>query len=195
MSRYATGYITIYDVADGAVGPQGPSLIVNSNRPAAFTATDGTLDVAQSDIVFTTLASGIDTPVYVWSFSGDFEVAPTIPSSSSSTATVTAANFGTAKSATVTCTVNSVYVDVVTIVRLETSTAEAGATLGMSDTEAGLIFSPDVTTINGGNITTGSLQANQITTGIGGNRIDINNDSIKVYNNGVLRVVLGILPT
>ena len=55
------------------------------------------------------------------------------------------------------------------------------------------IYSPSTTTINGGKITTGSLYANQITTGTGNERIEINNDSIRVYNGGVLRVKIGNL--
>lgn len=111
----------------GAAGVQGPSVSVMSDRVLAFTATDGTLDAAQADIVFTANLSGIASPTYVWTFSG-FQTAPT--NSGAATQTITAAQFGTAKAATVTCTVNGTFVDRLTIVRLEKSTAAAGATVG-----------------------------------------------------------------
>ena len=111
----------------GAAGAQGPSVVVNANLPEVFTATDGTLDSGQANIVFTTLVSGVTTPTYVWTFSG-FQTAPT--NSGTSTQTITAAQFGTSKSATVTCTVNGVYLDTITVVRLEKTTAAANATVG-----------------------------------------------------------------
>jgi len=111
----------------GAAGAQGPSVVVNANLPEVFTATDGTLDAGQANIVFTALVSGITTPTYVWTFSG-FQTAPT--NSGTSTQTITAAQFGTSKSAIVTCTVNGVYLDTITVVRLEKTTAAAGATVG-----------------------------------------------------------------
>lgn len=107
----------------------GNAVSVNSNRTANFTATDGTLDAAQADIIFTATALGIASPTYVWTFSG-FQTAPT--NSGTSTQTITAAQFGTSKAAFVTCTVNGTYVDSITIVRLEKSTAAAGATVGAS---------------------------------------------------------------
>lgn len=111
----------------GAVGAQGPSVLVTPDRVTTFTATDGTLDASQANIVFTASVSGVASPTYVWSFSG-FQTAPT--NSGTSTQTITAAQFGTAKSAIVTCTVNDTYTDKVTVVRLEKSTAAAGATVG-----------------------------------------------------------------
>lgn len=113
--------------ATGAVGAQGPSVLVTPDRVTTFTATDGTLDASQANIVFTASVSGVTSPTYVWSFSG-FQTAPT--NSGTATQTITAAQFGTAKSAIVTCTINGTYTDKVTIVRLEKSTAAAGATVG-----------------------------------------------------------------
>lgn len=113
--------------AAGATGAQGPSVLVTSDRATTFTATDGTLDASQANIVFTASVSGVASPTYVWSFSG-FQTAPT--NSGAATQTITAAQFGTAKSAIVTCTVSGTYTDKVTIVRLEKSTAAAGATVG-----------------------------------------------------------------
>ena len=111
-------------------GAQGPSVIVTANRPTTFTATDGVLDSGQSDITFTASVSGVSNPTYTWSFSG-LQTNPT--ASTTNTQTITAAQFGTAKSAIITCTVGA-YSDVVTIVRLEKSTAAAGATVGADST-------------------------------------------------------------
>lgn len=111
----------------GIQGIQGPSVLVTPDRVSTFTATDGTLDASQANIVFTAAVSGVASPTYVWSFSG-FQTVPT--NSGTSTQTITAAQFGTAKSAIVTCTVNDTYTDKVTVVRLEKSTAAAGATVG-----------------------------------------------------------------
>jgi len=127
----------------GETGPQGPSVVVNSSRPATFTATDTVLDSGQSSIVFTASTSGVTTPTYEWSFSG-FQSTPT--NNSNATQSVAASQFGTSKSATITCTVNGTYVDVVTIVRLEESTAAAGANfLDLSAgamNNASLVFNP-----------------------------------------------------
>ena len=106
-------------------GPQGPAVVLTFSRATTFTSTDGTLDSGQSDIVFTANLSGITSPTYVWSFSG-FQTAPT--ASTTNSQTITAAQFGTSKSATVTCTVNGTYSDNATVVRLEKSTAAPNAT-------------------------------------------------------------------
>ncbi len=129
---WSTPYI---DAVAGAAGAQGPSVVVTPNIQAAFTATDGTLDAKNlvptpqinPDITFTAVVSGITSPSYVWSFSG-FPVGSVPTNSGAATQVVTALQFGVAKSALVTCTVSGAYVDKVTIVRLEKSTAAAGAT-------------------------------------------------------------------
>ena len=110
----------------GATGATGPAVVVTPSRPASFTSTDGVLDAAQAAIVFTTAVSGVAGPTYTWAFSG-LQTNPT--ASTTNTQTITAAQFGTAKSAIVTCTVGT-YKDTLTIVRLEKSTAAAGATVG-----------------------------------------------------------------
>lgn len=110
----------------GAKGDQGPSVTVTANRAMSFTSTDGTLDTSQADIVFTAATSGITSPTYAWTFTG-LQTNPT--ASTTATQTVTAAQFGTSRSATVTCTVGT-YKQTLTIVRLEKSTADAGATVG-----------------------------------------------------------------
>lgn len=112
--------------ATGAKGDQGPSVTVTANRAMSFTSTDGTLDTGQADIVFTAATSGIASPTYAWTFAG-LQTNPT--ASTTATQTVTAAQFGTSRSATVTCTVGT-YKQTLTIVRLEKSTADAGATVG-----------------------------------------------------------------
>lgn len=131
----------------GATGSTGPSVLVTPDRVTTFTATDGTLDASQANIVFTASVSGVASPTYVWSFSG-FQTAPT--NSGTSTQTITAAQFGTAKSAIVTCTVNGTYTDKVTIVRLEKSTAAAGATVGApAGTYVGSTLAQDVESTTG----------------------------------------------
>lgn len=120
----ARGSITIIDVMDGA---NGSAVSVSPSRALSFTATDGALDAGQSNITFTATTSGLSNPTFVWTFSG-FETAPS--NSGTSALTVTAAQFGTSKSATVTCTVNGSYSATATIVRLEKSSAAAGATVG-----------------------------------------------------------------
>lgn len=110
--------------ATGSTGSAGPAVVVTSDRPATFTATDGTLDGAQANLVLTAVTQGLTGPTFAWTFSG-LQTNPT--ASTTASQTITAAQFGTAKSAIVTCTVNGSLVDKVTIVRLEKSTAAPGA--------------------------------------------------------------------
>lgn len=112
--------------AQGAQGVQGPTVTITANRALSFTATDGTLNGSQADIVFTATTTGITSPTYAWSFTG-LQTNPT--ASTTASQTITAAQFGTSNSATVTCTVGT-YKETLTIVRLEKSTAAAGATVG-----------------------------------------------------------------
>lgn len=116
----------------GATGPQGPTVSVSPNRAATFTATDNTLDASQANIVFTASVTGIGSASYAWSFARQDGSGTTPTASTSATYTITQANFGTSRSATVTCTVNGTYTDTYTIVRLEKSTAAPGATAGPS---------------------------------------------------------------
>ena len=110
----------------GTQGVQGPTVTITANRALSFTSTDGTLDASQTDIVFTAATTGITSPTYAWSFTG-LQTNPT--ASTTASQTITAAQFGTSRSATVTCTVGT-YKETLTIVRLEKSTAAAGATVG-----------------------------------------------------------------
>lgn len=123
----SVGAITIVDVNDGA---PGPAVVVTGNRPLNFTATDGVLDSAQPNIVLTAEVFGLASAAYVWTFLG-FETSPV--SSGTSVQTITMAQFGTSRAASVTCTVNGLYTSQVTIVRAERSTAAAGATVGADD--------------------------------------------------------------
>lgn len=110
----------------GVQGVQGPAVTITANRALSFTSTDGALDAGQVDIVLTAATSGIASPTYAWTFAG-LQTNPT--ASTTATQTVTSAQFGTSRSATVTCTVGT-YKETLTIVRLEKSTAAAGATVG-----------------------------------------------------------------
>jgi hypothetical protein len=206
ISGWSTPVISLQNGANGANGAQGPSALMTSSRAASFTATDGTLDASQTDIVFTTQVSGVTSPTYVWSFSG-FQTAPT--NGGLSTQTVTAAQFGTSKSAIVTCTVSGVYVDKMTVVRLEKTTAAAGATVGGTFGGAGGAGGNISGTINSGNVSTyissaaiGSAQIGSINlvgnfnvaSATAGERMTMDSTVIKVYDaNGVLRVKLGNL--
>jgi hypothetical protein len=131
--------------------------MVTANRTTAFTATDGTLDASQANIVFTAAVSGVASPSYVWTFSG-FQTSPT--NSGTNTLTVTQAQFGTSKAATITCTVNGTYVDRITIVRLEKSTAAANATVGAT---IGVNLSGQITPANASTfIANAAIQSAQI---------------------------------
>ena len=144
----SVGSITIVDVNDGA---PGPAVVVTGNRPLNFTATDGVLDSAQPNIVLTAEVFGLASAAYVWTFLG-FETSPV--SSGTSVQTITMAQFGTSRAASVTCTVNGLYVSQVTIVRAERSTAEAGATVGATFGDYNGVGKNISGTITPGNVTT-----------------------------------------
>jgi hypothetical protein len=114
---------------DGQSG-LGSTVSITSNREVSFTATDGTIDAGQADIIFTANIINMTSPIYSWTFSG-FQTAPS--NSGTSSQTISATHFGTSKSAKVTVTVTNnsqTYTDDYTIVRLEKSSAAAGATVG-----------------------------------------------------------------
>lgn len=144
----SVGSITIVDVNDGA---PGPAVVVTGNRPLNFTATDGVLDSAQPDIVLTAEVFGLASAAYVWTFLG-FETSPV--SSGTSVQTITMAQFGTSRAASVTCTVNGLYTSQVTIVRAERSTAAAGATVGATFGDYNGVGKNISGTITPGNVTT-----------------------------------------
>lgn len=203
--------------AAGAAGAQGPSAMITPSRALAFTATNGTLDAAQADIVLTAAVSGVSSPTYVWSFSG-FESTPT--NSGATTQTITAAHFGNAKNATVTCTVSGTYKDVATIVRLEVNTSDAvkangalqkagdaitgqvtfatnGGILAATDANNGVFMGPSGLVGKKAGVNTFVLDAQGqlgIASATSGARMEIKNNVIKVYDaSGVVRVQLGDL--
>lgn len=186
----------------GVAGAQGPAVVLLSNRPASFTSTDGTLDGSQANIVFTANVQGIDSPTYAWSFSG-LQTNPT--ASTTNTQTITAAQFGTSKSAIVTVTVNGTIVDKMTIVRLEKSTAAAGATVGatIGTNLYGKITSANASTYIA-NAAIGAAQIGSISlvgtnnfnvkSATTGQRMEMDSRVIKIFDaSGVLRVQIGDL--
>lgn len=138
---------------DGKDGAGGPSVVVTASRATAFTSTDGNIDpksaTVNQDITFTAVVDGFVSPTITWSFSG-FTNTPA--NSGLPTQTITRDQFGTSKAATVTCTVTGAEgtaKEVITVVRLEKSTAAAGADVTSTKLETGV-------TINSGGITMGS---------------------------------------
>lgn len=177
----------------GAVGPAGPVVSVTTSRSAVFTATDGSLDGGQTNITLVATVAGIASPTYVWSFDG-FQTSPN--NSAASSQAITAAQFGTAKSATVTCTVNGAFVDRVTIVRLEKSSAAAGATVGavIGENLGGQITSSNVSTFIA-DAAMGSAQIAELAVGTakigdlavtGAKIADLSVDSLKIQNLSVI---------
>lgn len=109
----------------GADGVGGPTVSITSSRPTTFTYTDGVFDSGQSNITLTATVNNLVSPTLSWTFQG-FEVNPT--DSTTTTQVITSAQLGVMRSAKVTITANGLYVDTITIVRLDKSTAAAGAT-------------------------------------------------------------------
>ena len=126
--------------AVGAAGAQGPTVRITTNRAATFVSNDNTLATAQADIVFTATTSGITATSYAWTFYADSDILPVVLSGvtvNASSCTLTQTQFGNAatqvKSVKVVCIVNNgvaAYTDHITVVRLDNSTAAAGATVG-----------------------------------------------------------------
>jgi hypothetical protein len=133
----------------GDQGPIGPSIVLNPSRGLTFSSIDGAIQ-GDSDIVFTATVTGIANPTYSWATLG----ASSAPAASySNTYSISAANFGTAKSVVVQCTVGSFVVSAV-IYRAERSTAQAGATVG-ADWISNLTSKP--TSLSGINTTESDL--------------------------------------
>lgn len=129
-----TKIYTISKSKAGAVGGLGPTVVITYDRSLTFNSTDTTLVTGQSNIVLTAnTANMTGTITYAWSGSY-FDVNPT--AGTSSTYTITAAAFNSveaSRAGKITCSVtnNSItYKDTVTITRLNSSTAAAGATVG-----------------------------------------------------------------
>ncbi len=191
--------------ATGSTGAVGGTITLTSSRVASFTATDGTLDAEQSSITLTANLLNITGATYAWAFSG-FQTAPT--ASTTATQVITSAQFGTSTGAKVTCTVTAgsvTYKDDISIVRLEKSTAEAGATVGA---EIGTNLTGQITSTNAStfiaNAAIGSAQIGSIAlvgtnkfsvkSATAGARMEMDSRAIKIYDaSGILRVQLGDL--
>lgn len=151
---------TLYTVKGdtGAQGTSGPTVIISCNRSPVFTATDNVLnaflseekgnnavnseagtpfdienitDIGVQTLTFTATTYNMTGQTYAWTVSLDGGTATSL--GTASTATLSASTFGTTKQAQVKCTVtyNSVaYVDTINVTKLDSSTANAGATLG-----------------------------------------------------------------
>ena len=217
-STVATDYNwSLIQGPQGAQGPQGPSLLVNPNRALVFTATNGVLDITQADIVFTATVSGVASPTYFWSFSG-FENMPV--NSGVATQTITKAQFGTAKSATVTCTVSGLYSVVSTILRFELNTTDPskaegalqragdsitgpvtfatdGGILAATDADNGVFLGPNGLVGKRAGVTTFIVDTQgqmAIASGTSGARMEMQPNVIKVFDaGGNLRVKIGDL--
>lgn len=195
----------------GLPGPAGPSVLITSNRAATMTATNGGLDASNQNITFTANVSGLSSPTFLWEFTG-FDTLPA--NSGTNVVTVTPLQFGSAKSATVKCTVNGTYTDMVTIARLELNTADGDADSTSGALESGVTINAGGITIGSGGAIKGGLSSPVDTVNAGwymgyyqgayrfamrsgagsGERLEVNSDSIKVYDsNNVLRVILGNL--
>ena len=129
------------------------------------------MDGAQTNIVFNAVDEGITGATFTWSFTG-FQTSPV--NSGTNTQTITPAQFGTSKSATVKCTVTgtegSVF-DVLTVVRLEKNTADGDADNTTGKLSTGVV-------LNSGGITLGALSK-------------INSDGKDTWNSAVPGFYLG----
>ena len=103
-------------------GPAGPAIVlVASNQ--AFTSTDNVLDASQPDITFTVVKHNT-TETVTWTS------VPSLVSGTGDSNTLSAASFGANTQVVVTVTTPRGLTDKITIVRLNKSTAAAGATVG-----------------------------------------------------------------
>lgn len=141
-------------ITKSKAGSQGPSVVVNASRALSFTATDGTLDT-QDPIALTAVTTGLVSPAFVWTFVG-LQTNPA--ASTTASQSITAAQFGNSSSAIVTCKVTSAgvdYVSTITIVRLEKSTAAAGATNVYIDEDGAIqgVSEGAGTAVSNGNVT------------------------------------------
>jgi hypothetical protein len=140
ISGWTTPVISLENGSDGA---QGPTVQVITNRAATFESNDDVLlsSTVNTNIVFTARSSGITATSWAWTFYADGKVLPVTVGGvvvDASTCTLTKDQFAAIapgiKSLKVICKVNDNvnYTDAVTVVRLDNSTAAAGATVGAS---------------------------------------------------------------
>jgi len=120
-------------------GVQGPSVVITTDRVPTFLSVDNVLTISQTSIVFSLALSGITATSYAWTFYVDGSTTAAVISGvtvNAANCTITQANFVAAgtniKSLKVVCVVNgnAAYTVFQTIIRLDNSTAAAGATVG-----------------------------------------------------------------
>ncbi len=157
------------DGATGPTGAPGPAVTITSSRETTFISTDAILDPDQTAISLTASTSGIESPTYVWTFSG-FQTNPV--ASTSAIQVISPADFGTSKSAVVTCTVNGTHKDQVTIVRLERA-LETGAFRETFVSATNASVAADWQNYAG----SGEVSVVSAPDGIGGNSLYIGNNS------------------
>jgi len=147
----------------GATGAAGPALILTASRQT-FKATDGTLDSGQADITLAVVKNNTAETI-TWTST------PSLVSGTGDSKTLSAATFSTNTQVVVTVTTPSGLTDTITIIRLEKSTAAAGATVGApTGTNVGSVSAADIaawaatdtTKIDGGKIYTASVQASSL---------------------------------
>lgn len=108
---------------EGPAGPAGGGLVLNPTAGLAFTFTDGIAIPGTQSLTFTAELTGI-TGAVEWSTNPAVTLSGT-----GNTRTLSVGNFGTKKQVVITASVGGVK-DTVTVVRLDQSTAQAGATKG-----------------------------------------------------------------
>jgi hypothetical protein len=106
----------------GATGAAGPAIVLIASKQA-FTFTDNVLDASQADVTFTVVKHNT-TETVTWTS------VPSLVSGTGDSNTLSAASFGANTQVVVTVTTPSGLTDKITIVRLNKSTAAAGATVG-----------------------------------------------------------------
>jgi len=140
ISGWSTPVISLQNGADGA---QGPTVQITTNRTPTFVSNDDTLIASQANIVCSLILSGITATSYAWTFYVDGATTASVLAGvtvNAATCTITQANFSAAgtqtKALKIICIVNGIaaYTDYITIVRLDNSTAAAGATVGADST-------------------------------------------------------------
>lgn len=106
----------------GTTGAAGPAIVLIASKQA-FTFTDNVLDASQADVTFTVVKHNT-TETVTWTS------VPSLVSGTGDSKTLSAASFGANTQVVVTVTTPSGLTDKITIVRLNKSTAAAGATVG-----------------------------------------------------------------
>lgn len=186
ISGWSTPVISLQNGADGADGAQGPTVQITTNRAATFVSNDDVLASSQTNLVFTATTSGITATSYVWTFYADSSTTAITSATmgvtlggtpTGKTCTLTQTQFGSAlagiKSLKVVCVVNgdANYIDHITVVRLDNSTAAPGATVGANFYNTyqllNLTTYPAITTTSGLYATTYTAGTGNLTSGVG----------------------------